>query len=463
MFGCTGCSVPGAVQQWNNTTDNGQANGNHIGYFLNQNQSTTTPDIVIVKVPAGSLNHGRADAGTGPQVGTDGKPIPGKRMIMVDERALNYDPARLAALIAHEIGHALGLGDSKYRCTTIVNVVTATNKPPVQPSDVAMVNQHLGNRSSCLSEQHHPMPNGGGDPSPTPTTTPTPPGTCPDADHDSICDAQDCNDSNPNASFDLDGDGFCEGVDCNDANPAVHPGAQLDPETAGGEDRNCNGQDDYSEQGLGPCGWLAEQTCRNAGKNWEPGRCTCTFFSDPSPILIDVLGNGFNLTSYSGGVSFDLNNDGIKERLSWTAAGSDDSWLVLDRNQNGTVDGGFELFGNFTPQPVPPAGEERNGFLALAEYDKPVNGGNGDGTISKHDKIFKSLRLWQDYNHNGISEPSELFTVDAAGLRKIHLDYQRVSQHDSYGNDFRYRAKVKDLHDAQMGRWAWDVFLVNAP
>ena len=92
-----------------------------------------------------------------------------------------------------------------------------------------------------------------------------------------------------------------------------------------------------------------------------------------------------------------------------------------------------------------------------------MNGGNGDGMISKQDRIFTSLRLWQDYNHNGISEPSELFTVDAAGLRKIYLDYQRVSQTDNYGNDFRYRAKVKDLHDAQFGRWAWDVFLVNAP
>lgn len=78
--------------------------------------------------------------------GPDGKPIPGKRVIAVDERALKYDPARLAALIAHEIGHTLGLGDNyKYKCTTVVNVVTAANKPVVQTSDVAMVNQHLGN------------------------------------------------------------------------------------------------------------------------------------------------------------------------------------------------------------------------------------------------------------------------------------------------------------------------------
>jgi len=192
VFGCTGCPVQGAVQQWNNTTDNGQANGAHIGYFLKQDQSTTSPDILIVKVPAGSLNNGGADAATGAANGPDGKPLPGKRVILLDERALRYEPARLAALIAHEIGHALGLGDNyKKRCTTIVNVVTSTNTPVVQPSDVAMVNQHLGNRGTCLSEQRHPLPNDGGSGEPSPSPTPV---GCPDADNDSVCDAQDCND-----------------------------------------------------------------------------------------------------------------------------------------------------------------------------------------------------------------------------------------------------------------------------
>ena len=175
-----------------------------------------------------------------------------------------------------------------------------------------------------------------------------------------------------------------------------------------------------------------------------------------SPILIDLAGNGFALTDLANGVRFDLFPDGTKERLSWTAASSDDAWLVLDRDHNGIVDDGTEMFGNFTEQPPPREGTMRNGYAALAVYDA-----NGDKVITAADPIFASLRLWHDANHHGVSEADELTAPSGNGIVGLGTDYRARRRIDGQGNVFRFSARVDRTASSTVGAISVDVFLIT--
>lgn len=307
-------------------------------------------------------------------------------------------------------------------------------------------------------------------PAPTPTPSPTPsPQSCTYCTDPNALYPADCSDpSHPKCNallFEYEQNGCCYRETCEHAGVPIPPPPQPCPP---GYSRSNNELQPFPLCDYLPCIPLPEPapTPCSPTLDFDGGTtdsCECNP-DDPncvSPVLIDVSGNGFNLTGAAGGVDFDIRAVGATERVSWTTPFSDDAWLVLDRNGNGAIDDGSELFGNFTPQPTPPFGQQRNGFLALAQYDKPAVGGTGDGLITPSDAIFASLRAWQDLNHNGMSEVGELRSLQSVGLKTIELDYKEARKTDEHGNHFRYRAKVKGGQDGHLGRWAWDVFLVT--
>jgi hypothetical protein len=207
----------------------------------------------------------------------------------------------------------------------------------------------------------------------------------------------------------------------------------------------------------GPQGQLTTQPPLECDPN-DPTSCPCQPIN--SPIIVDLSGNGFFLTSAGNGVTFDISATGTPIQISWIAAGADNAFLALDRNGNGRIDNGAELFGNFTPQPQ---SQHPNGFLALAEYDKPENGGNGDGIIDARDAIWPKLRLWIDANHDGVSQPEELHGLEEMGVFNIGLDYSLSMRTDEFGNVFRYRAKINQgvRGETEAGKQIYDVFFVS--
>jgi Putative metal-binding motif len=287
-------------------------------------------------------------------------------------------------------------------------------------------------------------------------------------------------DGNCQVCPDNDGDGVqsaaCGGHDCNDtpgSGASINPGASEN--CFDGIDNNCNGQTDSTDcqcieerdiwvpGGPPDCSLCIDGIDNDCDGTTDANDGGCSWNCSQSPVLIDVAGNGFDLTDAENGVNFDLNGDGSRERLAWTALQSDDAWLALDRNGDGMITTGTELFGNFTPQAIPPAGYSRNGFNALREYDLAGKGGNADNLITERDQVFHNLLLWQDKNHNGVSEANELRSLKQLDLTAIECNYKEAKRKDEHGNQFRYAAKVRDTRDTKVGRWAWDVFLMGQP
>lgn len=177
-----------------------------------------------------------------------------------------------------------------------------------------------------------------------------------------------------------------------------------------------------------------------------------------SPILIDMAGDGLHLTSTEDGVLYQL-HPGRLGHWAWTSFGSDDAFLALDRDDNGSIDDGSELFGDGATQVAGPEGP--NGFAALAYFDRTDQGGNDDGVIDARDAVWMRLRLWTDVDHDAWSAPDELRPVAASGIRGFVLQPMPSTHVDQFGNEFRFNAPI--VADAPIGRVASDVWLVQSP
>ena len=202
---------------------------------------------------------------------------------------------------------------------------------------------------------------------------------------------------------------------------------------------------------LGLCGVAQSQTI-------VPSNVTNS--GGASPIIVDVKHAGWNPANVAfdyftdpnkddGYVSFDIAGTGQLAKISWPNHGSGLAWLALD-DGSGVIMTGKQLFGNFTPHSDGGVANHPNpnGFLALAWYDNPKQGGDGNLIIDNHDAIWPKLRLWED-NHCWKdpdapcqSQPEELHTLESEGISSISLVTNGTHIEDKAGNLFKFYAVV---------------------
>jgi hypothetical protein len=153
----------------------------------------------------------------------------------------------------------------------------------------------------------------------------------------------------------------------------------------------------------------------NRALNWLPPR---------DPLVLDLDGDGIETSGVNPNLLFDHNADGIKTGTGWV--NSDDGLLVMDRDGNGLIDNGRELFGD---QTIKSNGEfATDGFDALRDLDA-----NGDSIIDLRDTRFGELRVWRDLNQDGISQGNELQSLDQAGITQISLDVNDIADQNLSG------------------------------
>ncbi|MCC6665193.1 MAG: hypothetical protein IT375_15690 [Polyangiaceae bacterium] len=161
---------------------------------------------------------------------------------------------------------------------------------------------------------------------------------------------------------------------------------------------------------------MTGNTFQCTDSKWRTWRCS-------TPLVLSFDGAPAELAPASG--SFDIDRSQSSAGSDWPTART--PWLALDRNGNGLIDDGGELFGSGTA--LSDGTRAENGFFALAELDA-----DRDGAITPADPAYASIVLWSDGNRDRQSQPSELQSLASRGVTRIDLGFRQKPRCDERGN-----------------------------
>ncbi|MFA7270036.1 MAG: hypothetical protein WC073_11875, partial [Sterolibacterium sp.] len=141
-----------------------------------------------------------------------------------------------------------------------------------------------------------------------------------------------------------------------------------------------------------------------------------------TPLVLDLTDHGVQTQHLAAGIRFDLNATGDKIATGWLSSGN--GFLAIDRNHDGEINDGSELFGSGSRLRT---GERAiDGFAALRDLDS-----NHDGVIDAADRQFKELKVWADQSMDGKSQANELHTLADMEIVRIDLNAARVTLKDN--------------------------------
>lgn len=173
--------------------------------------------------------------------------------------------------------------------------------------------------------------------------------------------------------------------------------------------------------------------------------CPAYFTTYYNPLVIDLKGEGIELSRPNEGVSFDIEGNGVKQPLAWVKNGNAVGFLALDSNHNGRIDSLGEVLGtNYGPSDSKRA---LNGFELLKKFDE-----NKDGFLDSRDKIFNDLLVWNDRNSDGDSSEQELSSLKTTGISRLDLEYALIRERQDYLGNERLATSAADMSDGSLRR-----------